>query len=53
MNKTNKPLSRAEISSKAGLQAAKNMTSKQRSERARKGGRALWVKINSSTKEQK
>ena len=44
-------LTRSEISSKAGLQAAKNLTPKQRSDRARKGGLALWAKMRNLTKE--
>ena len=45
-----KPLSPTEKAKKAGLAAAKNMTSEQRSERARKGGLALWKKIGNLTK---
>lgn len=45
-----KKLTRTEIAQKAGLQAAKNMTPEQRSERARKGGTAMWLKMRNLTK---
>lgn len=50
MKKTNNPLTRAEIASMAGKQAAKNMTPEQRSDRARKGGTAMWKKMRNLTK---
>ncbi len=49
MVKMNKPLTRSEIASKAGIASMAKLTKKERVEKARKAGNALWVKIRSGS----